>query len=173
MNPAKNKTDNQSNQKIVVQSRNMLPDTNKPLSSHEPEVISPDLDSNEDKKLAGHKIRLEPSEVGSINTSDAAKTSEPKPTTEQEAAKDQPQEATKTDTVAPSTNKLPPKQSPSQFTAQQQAQEEKIKELISEKKYFVPITHNKKTRFRKQFAVTFLLVLFIGIALIYFFVDRS
>lgn len=174
MDPAKNNASDQDAQKIIVQRRGMLPDSNKPLDSHEPEVISPELKTKEEGHLESHKVRLEPSEEGAINATDNSKPPEtPSPTLNSKAEAASSTPAPQAQTVATDPKKSPPKLEAGQPTPEEKAQKERTASLVSDKKYFVPITHKNQNRSTRQFVTTFLIVLIVGLVILGLAIDAG
>src|SRR3989344_4050419 len=178
MSPKNNLGDSRP-EKITVEKRGMLPPSGSLSKSDEKPAGDADIETKEEQRpLADHKVRLEPDEDGSISAT-ASATVVPKtaPNLEEKpAAKDrsdvqlQTGEEDKNEgaTSKPLARPAPPKPDP-----QEAAKKEAIEKLINDKKYNVPITHSKSHRSKRQFIITFVVVLVVGLFAINLAIDAG
>lgn len=153
----------------------MLPQSRTSKNDDEKSTPDTDIEAKEKRQpLTDHKVKLEPDEDGSINA------------TPDDGSQLKPEKAGASDEKAEPTDKLPaqpakneearapaakptmPKPDP-----EEAAKKEAVEKLIAEKKYFVPITHTKSHRSKRQFILTFVLVLVVGLFAINLAIDAG
>ncbi len=171
----KNNDNNPKPQKIIVEKRGMLPQSRTSKNDDEKSTPDADIEAKEKRQpLADHKVKLEPDEDGSIN---AMLDNGSKPKSEKAGASDKKAEPADKPPVQPAKNEeaqtptakpTVPKPDP-----EEAAKKEAVEKLIAEKKYAVPITHNKSHRSKRQFVLTFLVVLIVGLFAINLAIDAG
>lgn len=115
------------------------------------------------------ELKIEPADKNELETapdkaSPSAAASESK-TDNQPAVED---EATASDNNRPA--KLAPKDQPPSID---QAHQQLVDKLVADKKYFLPIQNTKQQRSTRQFLVTFLVVLVVGLVVIDLLIDSG
>lgn len=165
-----NNSNDANEHKIVVQKRGTLPvDETSDADKVSKEVVS-EVENKEERRLESHKVRLEPDETGAITAVDDA----PK---QEEKDADKPRQAEEKTNTPLSDKPQALKNQGSKIshnpTPEEQARLEKVSNLIAERKYFVPISHNKKSRSTTQFVVTFVVVLLVGLLAIDLVIDAG
>ncbi len=162
MNPTKNNPEPTEPQKVVVEKRGMLPQKSVKSGDKEKPIAGGDLQDGEEKQpLADHKLKLTPNKnAPTVKAAPAVAKVKPELETDEATSPDSSKKA--------STKAAPPKPDP-----EEAAKKEAIQKLIEDKKYAVPITHNKSHRSTRQFAITFVLVLVVGLLAIDLLIDAG
>ena len=161
MAPPEDKTTNQDSgaQKIIVDRRNLLA-KDQPTDS-EGQDESSDIEAKESlAPLSDHKIKLERNEGGAIKATDEKKPFE--------------NPASPTPAEKPIETAKPPASQPvAKSDPDEAAKQETVKRLIDDKKYFVPTAHTKSHQTKRQFILTFLVVLAVGLIAIDLAIDAG